>query len=563
MKEIHNRSGKNSHIGVKYLGNIIIYYADFILVITVPVAIFLIFFHVQVLDPHNIYWLLRGTDNGEGALGLHAWLNDPTAQGLKTNLLNFPDGVPLLFTDSNPLLATILSPFRRWIGMDVQFVGILYLIALLLHVIFARLLLKPYAPSRLSLWCGIGFLSLLPTLYTRQIHVNLFNHWVILWTLWLFTSPRRAGDWRCWFTLLGISAMLHSYLLVMVGAIWGSALLERLASPGSELSRQDRIQLALGSAASLLLLAAILVVLGVDTGVVASRTYGRFGMPLDALWNPALSSFSAFLPAIPQAPDRQLEAFQYLGAGLLLLLWLTPWIARHTAADEEIRTLNRRLLWLIPALVALGLIAITNRIDFAGRTLATLPLPNAVIIAIDPLRASSRMFWPVSYVLAFFAITTAYRMSHKRVELVVGGLLALQILDLVGLALWTREQTAASANPATWIRTHDPRWQRAIALSRDVTFVPGDATLQLDLFQEVAWRAVDARRPVRIVYAARNNRNTTRRLLAEDQDFAAGRLDPHRLYILLPNTIIPIQATERFMILDGVKIILPVAATKL
>ena len=85
---------------------------DVALTIIVAAALFLYFFTPAILDVRNVGWLLRGTDKAENARGLHAWLADPHRHGFTTGLLNAPDGVTLLFTDSNPLLAMIVGPVR-------------------------------------------------------------------------------------------------------------------------------------------------------------------------------------------------------------------------------------------------------------------------------------------------------------------------------------------------------------------------------------------------------------------------------------------------------------------
>ncbi|MDO7841971.1 DUF6311 domain-containing protein [Sphingomonas immobilis] len=527
---------------------------DMAVIALLAALLFVAFFNVAMLDPTNIGWLLRGTDNAENALGVHAWLADPAAHGFRTHLLGAPEGVSLLFTDSNPLLALVVAPVARDVGGDLQFVGPWFLACLILHLVLARALLAPYAKTPLALWCGVLLLTLLPTLYVRQVHANLCAHWLILWALWVYVDPRRAGDWRWWLAVLGVAAAMHSYLLVMVAAIWGSAMLERfVAAP----DWRRRAGLALGAAGALCLVAAILAML-VDRGaILSSGTYGRFGMPVDAVWNPALQGLSAFLPAHAQAADRQMEAFQYLGAGLLLLIVATPLILWRSAPAPAIAALHRRLLWLVPALVVLTLLAISHRVDFAGRTLFTLPLSQAGLALLDPVRASSRLFWPVAYVLVFVAITAAYRLSSRRAALVLAGALALQVVDMIPLSAMMRHDAAIAGDRDKWKRTRDPRWTAAIAAARDVTFMPPDATEQLDLFQEVAWRAVDARKPVRLVYQARTSAETARRLAQEQRDFEAGRLDPHRLYVLLPDARVPAAAQGRVATLDGVRVILP------
>ena len=92
-----------------------------LLLLLIPVAFFLAFFHWQMLEVGNAGWLLRGTDNGENALGAHAYWHDRSASAsLKTTLLNAPDGVPVLYTDSNPLLTLVAKPLAAWLPGPFQ-----------------------------------------------------------------------------------------------------------------------------------------------------------------------------------------------------------------------------------------------------------------------------------------------------------------------------------------------------------------------------------------------------------------------------------------------------------
>ncbi len=517
-----------------------------------PIGLFLAFFHPAILDVHNVGWLLQGTDNGENALGLHAWLNDPSAGWRsRTTLLNAPEGVTLLFTDSNPLLSLIVRPFAASLGPSVQVVGIWYLLCLCLQAVFARALLAPYARSRAALWLGVALLMLLPTLYGRYAHANLFAHWILLWALWVFVDPRRTGDWRWWLGVLAVAALVHSYLLVMVAAIWATALSERLL-------RRDRRAVVFGAFAAVAVIALILRWHAVGGDFGNTRSYGLYGLPLDALWNPGLQGFSTLLPATPQRASREMEGFQYLGAGLLTLLALSPLIVARTAGNDAYRALLRRLAWLIPAGVVLLALAITHQVDVAGLTILAVPLPAGAIAALDPIRASGRLFWPIAYVLVLAAIVGAYRLSARRSALLLGLVLAVQLCDLAGMIRTVRAQTAQPTGRPVYAVTRDPRWESAIARAGDVVIMPTHVNPALDLYQEVAWRAVLAGKPVRDVYAARYSRATLARYRAEEADFRAGRLDPRRLYVILPGEPLPPGAAARMQVLDRVRVLLPV-----
>jgi hypothetical protein len=125
-----------------------------------------------------------------------------------------------------------------------------------------------------------------------------------------------------------------------------------------------------------------------------------------------------------------------------------------------------------------------------------------------------------------------------------------------------RAQSAEAGDYKLYARTPDARWDAAVAAAKDVAFVPGDATRDLALFQEIAWRANGKGKPIRLVYAARDSQITLARLKSEDADFAAGRLDPDRLYVLAPDTPVPDTAILRRTTIDGVPVVLPVSALK-
>lgn len=526
--------------------------------VVLPLALFLALFHPATLDIGNAGWLIRGTDNGENALGMHAWLHDPAPGILRTHLLNAPEGAPLLFTDSNPLIGLVLKPIAQLLPENAQVVGLWLLLCLGLHVFFAHALLRRFAPSPLALWCGVALLSALPTLFSRFIHVNLLAHWLILWALWRFLDARRAGSNRGWAVLIALTALIHNYLLVMVGAIWASAMIERFFRA----EWRERAILGAGAIMILAMVAGLALLLGAGESYAAAGNYGAFAMPLDALINPGNHAFSYFLPSTEQRPGRGFEGFQYLGLGILLLIPVAAITAWRRPPEPEERDALNRLVWLVPALIVLTLLAVSNSGDIAGRALFRVPLPGAVIELLDMVRASGRLFWPVAYVLVLVALLAAFRLPQRAAGLLLAVLFTVQMLDLSGLFATVRSTNAEAGTHRLYIRTVDPRWDGAIAAARDISFEPPDATLDLALFQEVAWRAAILHRPVRLAYTARDSLATRRRLAAEHGNFLAGRLAPERLYILTASSPVPEAARARLMILDGVRVILPEKAAQ-
>ena len=351
--------------------------------------------------------------------------------------------------------------------------------------------------------------------------------------------------------LIAATAFIHSYLLVMVGAIWASAMLERLWN-----DRKGAPRLLAECAAILAMVGAIAWSLGVFEPHWPSGNYGAFAMPLDALWNPAVETYSTFLPAIEQRPGRGFEGFQYLGLGLLLLLPAAVILARRLPrpAPDAPDSLSR-YRWLVPALVVLTLLAVSTYPDFAGYALPRLHLPVEIANALDAVRASGRLFWPVAYVLVFVALRVIYRLPQRTARLALIAALVVQIADLVPMSVAIRAQSAEARHEPFYVRTPSPEWDRLIGQADDIAFVPGDVTKGLGHFQEIAWRAAKAQVPVRSVYVARTSQASAARQQAETDHFRAGEVVPGRLYILIDGERVPPPLIIEARPLDGATIV--------
>lgn len=513
------------------------------LILLLAGAAFLAFFHPATLDVGNPGWLIRGTDNGENALGAHAYWHDARAgASLRTRLLNAPDGVPVLFTDSNPLLTLAAKPFAALLPADAQLAGPFILLCLVVQALFAWLLLRRHAPGQVALWAGVVLLAFPPTLFNRYIHVNLMAHWTILAALWLFLDPYRGRQLRWWAPLIAVTALIHSYLLVMVGAIWASAILARLL----EGPRRQRIEVIGESVAVLAMVALLARWLGVE-GQTSSGYFGHFSMPLDALWNAGVPAYSTLLPAHEDSPGRGFEGFHYLGAGGLLLIGAAVVVARMRSPEEQERSVKQRARALLPALVVLAMLAVSR-----------LPLPPWALALLDPVRASGRLFWPMGYVLVLMALLAVYRLSGRGAGLLLVAMVAIQAVDLSGMAVTIRAGSAEAGTHRLYTRTIDPRWDALVTNARSIAFMPGqDVTRDLHLYQEVAWRAAKLGRPVTAVYAARTSPATARRVAMEDAAFARGELVPGRLYVLFADAPQPPVAAARMHTLDDVTVIVP------
>lgn len=528
--------------------------AELALVMLLALIFFNAWMHWEILAPRNVGWLLDGNDRGITLIGLVAYLRgQPIWPTLHNPLLMAPEGIPVAFTDSNPLAALLLQPFAAWLPVDVQFIGIWLLLCALLQFLFAWLLLRPYTPGPVSAVAGAALLAFMPALINRPGHVNLCAHWLILWALWTYLDAKRSRQPLRWIAILGVSVLIHPYLFVMTGAFWGSAVLRAVVLGG------DRSSVATGAAIVVAAITAIVAWAGLLGPTTPTLGYGVFGLSLDALWNVGKEGYSALLPAPPNAPGiNDFEGLNYLGAGLLALLVATPLLLfsrRGRGSDTTTESLGR-LLWLIPAFTVFTVVAIGPMIVWQGEIVDVIEIPEWLRALLDPVRAAGRLFWPVGYTIAFVVIVVACR--ARAAPLVLVGALTLQVIDLTPMLQRVREQSANAVDQRLYHRTLDPRWQTLIDQAADIQFEPAAIHVDIGLQEEIAWRAITACRPVplRFFTVSREMEPIRRRLDADAAQLRAGHPAPDRLYIFLKGTVPPPLKT-RALTIDGITVLPP------
>ena len=159
-------------------------------------------------------------------------------------------------------------------------------------------------------------------------------------------------------------------------------------------------------------IAAAFAIGSVGHGYSAARDgYGNYSMNLNAVINPRSCggyTWSRFLPQREQLYG-QYDGFNYLGVGvmaflaldLVLLLWM---IARRPGAGERLKKALGRNGTLLPVCLLLTLFAVSNVVCFDGAELFTVPLPQPLFALCSVFRASSRLFYPVLYLLMLTAV---------------------------------------------------------------------------------------------------------------------------------------------------------------
>jgi len=479
---------------------------------------------LQALDPQNIAWLEQG-DPATHYLGWEYFRHAPWTFPLGLNpFYGLELGNSIIFSDSNPLLALLFKPFNAWLPATFQYFGLWLLACFVLQAWFGWKLLGLMTGNPLIRLLGSGLLVFSPPMFLRMGgHLSLSGHFLILAALYLALLPNLYRRRLAWGALLGVTAMVHAYLLAMVALIWVADLLGKTFS--QQLTRRQGLLEGV-------LLFAVVSVCCWQAGYFAiadgtkSGGFGLYRMNLLSPFDPAGWSF--VLPDLPKA-SGDYEGFNYAGLGVLSLvpLALIAWLRNRQPLKDELRIRP----WLLLALIGLWLFALSNQIGVGAHTFSY-PLPKIASNLANIFRASGRMFWPVLYALILMVMFLLVRGYRPRIVVAVLALaLTIQIVDTRNgwMGLRNSKMMTPSAEWATPMR--DPFWANAAAHYPNVrSLMPQN---QSERWQVIADFAATHGLKTDAVYLGRMSSKALEQARQKAQHMLeSGQYDADSLYIL-------------------------------
>lgn len=416
---------------------------------------------------------------------------------LVTRLLEPPDGINISLTDSIPLAALLTKLFRGLLPQGYTSVFPWLGLAFFLQPVAGVYALRGTGEYRLVPAALVAILALsVPTLLFRVGHIALCSHFLLLFAIGLYLRIAEDGRARFgWMTLLlCIALLVHPYLLVMVAATLAAAPLTLLA--------RGRGQPWVTVLGRLLLALAVTAILALLLGYGGESPGGGFGdasMNLISPFYPRFSSIFRWIAGYP-APavdptGLQYEGFQYLGAGLLLLLVVTGFTRRAAITRSFAQHAG---VWIVG--VALSLLSISTTV-YAGDVLLVRisDLPRVM----NQFRSSGRFFWPVTYFLLIGAVCAILQLRRQRAALALLVVAAgLQWADVS----WLRLGLSQLAGPHPPVSREDVQLSHILAAHDRVTIWPSTACGQSPSdarFMHVLRAASDNVVPVNTMYLAR------------------------------------------------------------
>ena len=435
-------------------------------------------------------------------------------------------GTAIYFADAIPLLALPLKALRGVLEVP-QYVGAWLLACGVLQGLLGWLLVGLATRNPLARACGAGLLVLQPMLIHRMLgHTPLAGQWTLLAALLLALGHgrgRRQG--LAWAVLLGVTGLVHSYLLAMVMLLWAADWLRRFRSGPDRAGLVAEAAAGTGSVLAALWAAGFFLLRGgYNTGPGHEwGSYGSWGFDLLGFLDGG--AWSAILPDLPD-PGHWEAGSSYLGLGGLLLL-----LAGALALLRRPSPLPRRLWPLAGALLLLLAFAVTHRPAIAGHAWTAFTPSARVLSALELLRNSERMVWPLAYALMLGSVAAAARAwGGRRTGLLLLALLALQWADL-GPGLVERHRAFAAAPAGVPQRLSDPFWTDAARTYARLRAVPA-ANLG-EGWEALAPFAASAGLPTDAIYMARVDPAAVQALRVKVAAIlASGAYEPGTLYVL-------------------------------
>ena len=367
--------------------------------------VFLILYGVRVLDPTCVDWILNNPspDPAQHYLGWVFYRRSGwhlPYLGANYSAI-YPYRTSILYTDSIPLLAVLGKLLGGALPARFQYLGLWGLFCYAMQGGLAQALIARIGGVRpgdtAKNWAsvlGAGVLVLFPALNIRMFaHTALAANWLVLLALWLWLCAERSENRPTtaklclWWGILGLlCAGIHLYYLPMVGMVLVAACVQRA------LEKRGPAAVVLPIAGFCGAALAELFVLGAFAANFAGYSNGYLsGADLANLFVPGLGA------------SWEQEIYAGLGTTIAVVLALAGLLVQHKQAGAFFRRHKNVVIAALVLLVLDAIAAMGNTVTFAGRTLFTVPIPQALMDFWAMFSSCARLAWLAGMLLAVAA----------------------------------------------------------------------------------------------------------------------------------------------------------------
>ena len=351
---------------------------------------------------------------------------------LHTGRLNHPEGVTIALTDSIPLMAllfkSLLTLFPTLFPENFHYFGWWMGLVFVAQAVSAVMLMRALgAKSLFALIISIGFALTWPVLHARYHHAALMMQSIIIFALafYFLGSSKAWSSNKTSFSFIALSLVgltVHPYFLPFVAGLFVAFMVDQIVKGEPWLLQLKRL-LVFGFALGLTMWA-----LGYLDRKAPLAGFGDFFF-LD-LKHPFCGGGKLIKCGIgPVYAFPYHEGFNYLGAGLLLLI---PFALLFNL--KTLLSLPKKYPALLILVLGFFLYALSNRVRYAGVEIFSYTLPTWLQFLTGTFRASGRFFWLVSLLVLFVTLASLLKRRALLPTLFVAFLLTtalvLQVKDV-------------------------------------------------------------------------------------------------------------------------------------
>ena len=456
--------------------------------------VFLILYGVRVLDPTCVDWILNNAspDPAQHYLGWVFYRRSGwhlPYLGANYSAI-YPYRTSILYTDSIPLLAVLGKLLGGVLPARFQYLGLWGLFCYAMQGGLAQALIARVGGVRpgdtAKNWAsvlGAGVLVLFPALNIRMFaHTALAANWLVLLALWLWLCAEQsenrptAAKLCLWWGILGLlCAGIHLYYLPMVGMVLVAACVQRA------LEKRGPAAVVLPVASFCGAVLAELFVLGAFAANFAGYSNGYLsGADLANLFVPGLGA------------SWEQEIYAGLGTTIAVVLALAGLLVQHKQAGAFFRRHKNVVIAALVLLVLDAIAAMGNTVTFAGRTLFTVPIPQALMDFWAMFSSCARLAWLAGMLLAVAACGLVLRFWQGAAAAVLLALCA--AAQGFGQRAELAKRFAAYHDAAYYENTTqltDPAWEQLAASGQFTHLAFASFDFEHDEFWDLAAFAAD------------------------------------------------------------------------
>ena len=244
-------------------------------------------------------------------------------------------GSGMVFSGAIPIFAIIFKIFSSLLPDNFHYFTIWIYVCFFLQGYLAYLIIKKLTKNDLYSIIGSIFFIISPILITRMsMHISLAAHWVILYAYYIQINNDIINKKIYWSFLISISSLIHFYFTVMLLGMYFLFIFNK------HLINLNLKKLFLDISIPLIFLVIVMFISGffhVPFTDSMGFGYGTYKMNLASIINPLYASeafnlsWSNILPNLPYHLKGEVEGFNYLGVGgIILCLWLFYFFIKKT-----------------------------------------------------------------------------------------------------------------------------------------------------------------------------------------------------------------------------------------